>query len=53
MYSDMSRRTMQSSDPKNLAARHFVSSVFPTPVGPAKSIEPMGRFGSFSPHLVR
>ena len=30
-----------------------MSSVLPTPVGPAKSIEAIGRLGSFRPHRAR
>mmetsp|Transcript_8087 Transcript_8087/g.22501 ORF Transcript_8087/g.22501 Transcript_8087/m.22501 type:complete len:316 (-) Transcript_8087:1219-2166(-) len=53
MYSLMSRRTMLSSEPKYFSARRLVSSVLPTPVGPAKSMDAIGRFGSFRPHRVR
>mmetsp|Transcript_1311 Transcript_1311/g.5363 ORF Transcript_1311/g.5363 Transcript_1311/m.5363 type:complete len:384 (+) Transcript_1311:1024-2175(+) len=53
MYSDMSSRTMLSSLPKYFSARRLVSSVLPTPVGPAKSMDAIGRFGSLSPHRVR
>src|ERR687894_21745 len=31
----------------------WVSSVFPTPVGPRKTNEPLGRFGSLRPAMVR
>ena len=35
------------------SARAFASSVFPTPVGPRKMNEPIGRFGSLSPARAR
>src|SRR5579885_2450038 len=53
MYSDISRRIMLSSPPKSSAASAFASSVFPTPVGPRKRNEPIGRFGSFRPARER
>ena len=31
----------------------LANSVFPTPVGPKKIKEPIGRFGSFNPALAR
>jgi len=36
MYSDISKRTIASSEPKKYVAKAFVSSVLPTPVGPKK-----------------
>src|SRR5207244_170947 len=49
MYSDMSSRTMaRSSSNRNSASARAVS-VFPTPVGPRKMNEPVGRFGSCRP----
>ena len=35
------------------SASALASSVFPTPVGPRKMNEPIGRFGSFSPARAR
>src|SRR5213596_2742093 len=53
MYSDMSSRTMaRSSSNRNSASARAVS-VFPTPVGPRKMNEPVGRFGSWSPARAR
>ena len=53
MYSDMSMRTIAlvSSNRKPASAR--ASSVLPTPVGPRKTNEPMGRLGSDSPVRLR
>ena len=45
-YSDMSRRTMARSSSNMNSASARASSVFPTPVGPRKTNEPIGRFGS-------
>ena len=53
MYSDMSMRIMLFSSPKSASARALHSSVLPTPVGPRKMNEPMGRFGSFRPARAR
>ena len=53
MYSDMSSLIMALSSPNITFASAFVSSVFPTPVGPRKINEPMGRLGSLSPILPR
>ena len=49
MYSDMSIRTSESSSPKSTSETARASSVFPTPVGPRKIKEPIGRLGSFRP----
>src|ERR671917_496355 len=49
MYSDMSIRTMASSSPNRNSARVRASSVFPTPEGPRKMNEPVGRLGSLRP----
>ena len=40
-----------SSNMNSASAR--ASSVFPTPVGPRKTNEPIGRFGSWSPDRAR
>ena len=53
MYSDMSMRTIASSSPKRNSASVRASSVFPTPEGPRKMNEPVGRFGSFRPARER
>jgi hypothetical protein len=53
MYSLMSILMSDSSESKRYRASAFAISVFPTPVGPRKMNEPMGRFGSFSPARVR
>ncbi len=53
MYSDMSRAMSADSSPKRNSASVLASSVFPTPEGPRKMNEPLGRFGSFSPARVR
>ena len=53
IYSDMSKRMRASSLPKRAAASALQSSVLPTPVGPRKRKEPMGRPGSFSPARPR
>ena len=52
-YSDMSSRIIASSSSNRHCASAFASSVFPTPVGPRKMNEPIGRFGSFSPARAR
>src|SRR3954464_9625856 len=53
MYSDMSMRVMASSSPKRNSASVRASSVLPTPDGPRKMNEPVGRFGSLSPARER
>jgi hypothetical protein len=53
MYSDMSMRTIASSSPNRNSASVRASSVFPTPEGPRKMNEPVGRFGSFRPARER
>ena len=53
MYSDMSSRTIACSSSNRNSARARAVSVFPTPVGPRKMNEPMGRFGSCSPARAR
>src|SRR6266508_4028630 len=49
----MSRRTMARSSPNMNSASARASSVFPTPVGPRKTNEPIGRFGSCKPERAR
>src|ERR1043166_725374 len=49
MYSDMSSRTMARSSSKRNSARALAVSVFPTPAGPRKIIEPGGRWGPWGP----
>ncbi len=51
--SDISNLIILSSEPKRHSASAFVSSVFPTPVGPKNINEPIGLFGAFIPALVR
>ena len=53
MYSDMSKRIMAFSSPNMASAKALHSSVLPTPVGPRKMKEPMGRFLSFKPTRPR
>src|SRR5215472_538772 len=53
MYSDMSMRMRAFSSSNRNSARAFAVSVFPTPVGPRKMNEPMGRLGSWSPLRAR
>ena len=53
MYSLMSMRTIADSSSNRKAASALVSSVLPTPVGPRKMNEPMGRLGSCSPARAR
>ena len=48
-YSDMSKEISAFSSSNKNSANALASSVFPTPVGPAKMKEPDGRFGSFRP----
>src|ERR671933_485919 len=52
-YSDMSSRTIARSSSNMNAASARASSVLPTPVGPRKTNEPIGRFGSCSPVRAR
>src|SRR6476659_6552784 len=49
MYSDMSMRTIDCSSSNRNSARARAVSVFPTPVGPRKMNEPIGRLGSCRP----
>mmetsp|Transcript_33499 Transcript_33499/g.53883 ORF Transcript_33499/g.53883 Transcript_33499/m.53883 type:complete len:267 (-) Transcript_33499:1660-2460(-) len=49
IYSDISSRIMASSEPKYDDARDLASSVFPTPVGPAKIKLATGRLASLRP----
>src|SRR2546422_4823452 len=53
MYSDISTRirALASANRKRASAR--ASSVLPTPVGPQKMNEPIGRLGSFKPARLR
>ena len=53
MYSDMSSRTMRFSSSNRNSASARAVSVFPTPVGPRKMNEPVGRFGSCRPARAR
>jgi hypothetical protein len=53
MYSDMSRLIIAASSPNRNSASVLASSVLPTPDGPRKMNEPLGRFGSFRPARVR
>src|SRR6516165_3831505 len=53
MYSDMSIWIIASSSPKRNSASVRASSVFPTPEGPRKMNEPVGRFGSLIPARSR
>ena len=53
MYSDMSRLISAVSSPNRNSASVLASSVFPTPDGPRKMNEPLGRFGSLRPARVR
>ena len=53
MYSDMSSVISAMSSPNRNSASVLASSVLPTPVGPRKMNEPLGRFGSLSPARVR
>ena len=52
-YSLMSMRTMFSSVSNSAAARARASSVLPTPVGPRKMNDPIGRRGSLMPERAR
>ena len=53
MYSDMSIRTMASSESNMNSASARASSVLPTPVGPMKRKAPIGRPASWSPARER
>ncbi len=53
MYSDMSTRMRADWSAKRNLASARASSVFPTPVGPEKMNEPMGRLGSLRPARLR
>ena len=53
MYSDMSTWIIASSSPNRNSASVRASSVFPTPEGPRKMNEPVGRFGSLIPARAR
>mmetsp|Transcript_24731 Transcript_24731/g.53334 ORF Transcript_24731/g.53334 Transcript_24731/m.53334 type:complete len:277 (-) Transcript_24731:105-935(-) len=53
MYSDMSRRIIESSSSKSDSARALASSVLPTPVGPRNMNEAMGLDGSDKPARER
>ncbi len=53
MNSLMSILMSVSSEPNMNSASAFASSVFPTPVGPRKMNEPMGRLGSLRPARAR
>ncbi len=53
MYSDISIRTIACSLSKINSARALASSVFPTPVGPIKIKDPIGRFWSWRPDRAR
>ena len=49
----MSMRTIARSSSNRKSASDLASSVLPTPVGPRKMNDPLGRFGSFRPARVR
>ena len=49
MYSDISTRIIACSCPKTASASALDISVLPTPVGPRKRNDPIGRLGSFNP----
>ena len=53
MNSLMSMRTMAFSSSNSTSARALQSSVLPTPVGPRKMNEPIGRLGSCRPLRLR
>mmetsp|Transcript_3085 Transcript_3085/g.8868 ORF Transcript_3085/g.8868 Transcript_3085/m.8868 type:complete len:554 (-) Transcript_3085:1034-2695(-) len=53
MYSDMSIRTIASSESKSASATAFASSVLPTPVGPRNMSDAVGLSGSLSPARER
>ena len=53
MYSLMSTRINASSVSNKNSESVFANSVLPTPVGPKKIKDPMGRLGSLNPARVR
>src|SRR6266849_4259718 len=53
MYSDMSTRIRAFVSANRKRARPRASSVLPTPVGPEKMKEPIGRLGSLRPARLR
>ena len=53
MNSDMSILIRCSSEPNMNSASALASSVLPTPVGPRKMNEPIGRFGFLIPARAR
>src|SRR5260370_536254 len=53
MYSDISIRIIGCSSSNRNSARALHNSVLPTPVGPRKRNEPMGRLGSCRPARAR
>lgn len=53
IYSLISIRSIAFSSPNIAAASALQSSVLPTPVGPRKINEPIGRLGSLRPTLPR
>ncbi len=53
MYSDISTRIRASASSNINSASALLSSVFPTPVGPRKRNEPIGRLGSAIPARER
>ena len=53
MYSDMSTWIIACSSPNRNSASVRASSVLPTPDGPRKMNEPVGRFGSLMPARAR
>src|SRR5256885_10762726 len=53
MYSDMSTRMRAFASAKRNRASARASSVFPPPVGPLKTNDPIGRLGSLSPARLR
>ena len=52
IYSLISSLTIISSFPYITSAKALANSVLPTPVGPKKRKEPIGRFGFFRPALA-
>ncbi|MPM66022.1 hypothetical protein SDC9_112926 [bioreactor metagenome] len=53
MYSLISIRTICSSESNKFSAKALANSVFPTPVGPKKRKDPIGRFGDWRPARER
>ncbi len=53
MYSDMSMRIIDSASSNMNSASERATSVLPTPVGPRKMNEPIGRLGFLSPARER